>query len=112
MDWLGVHNAFIYTFETPIIHLNHEPFQMPEELLLKAMQRKGKVSSIPAVRQRVRTDDIYNMERRGIREQVMLVVLPLYSNEMLYGILLCDLTSGSMENGEFLGNQESKRLFS
>lgn len=107
MDWLGVHNAFIYTFETPIIHLNHEPFQMPEKLLLKAMQRKGKVSSIPAVRQRVRTDDIYNMERWGIREQVMLVVLPLYSNEMLYGILLCDLTSGSMENGEFLGNQMS-----
>ena len=34
-----------------------------------------------------------------------LVVLPLFSNEMLYGILLCDMTEKLFENGEFLVNQ-------
>lgn len=107
MDWLGVHNAFIYTFENPIIHLNRESFQMPKELFLKAAQRKGRVSSVPSVLQRMTTNDIYNMDKLGIPEQVMFVVLPLYSNEMLYGMLMCDLTKGIMENGEFLANQMS-----
>lgn len=35
------------------------------------------------------------------------VLLPLYSNEILYGVLLCDLTEGVLVNGEFLGNQVS-----
>ena len=36
-----------------------------------------------------------------------MVTLPLYANEMLYGILVCDLTDEVLEYGEFLSNQIS-----
>lgn len=104
MDWLEIYNAFLFTFDKPIIHLNHEKFELPDYLYLKANQSKGKVRSVPAVKQKMRVRSIFDMKRLGIGERAMLVVLPLYSNEILYGILLCDLSEGVMENGEFLGN--------
>lgn len=107
MDWLGIHNALLFTYETPIIHLNHEAFELPEAVYLKAVLHKGKVRSIPAIRQKISVSDIYDMSLYGIKEKIQLVALPLYANEMLYGIFLCDLTEGVLENGEFLSNQVS-----
>lgn len=104
MDWLGIYNAFLYTFENPMIHLNHEPFHMPEEIYMKAAQRDGVVTSVPSVRQKISTARLYDTKALGIKKPLMLVMLPLYSNEMLYGLLMCDMTNGIMENGEFLGN--------
>ena len=107
MDWLGIHNALLFTYENPIIHLNHEAFELPEAVYLKAVLHKGKVRSIPAIRQKISVSDIYDMSLYGIKEKIQLVALPLYANEMLYGIFLCDLTEGVLENGEFLSNQVS-----
>lgn len=104
MDWLGIKNAFIFTFENPIIHLNHEPFQLPNEVYLKAVQRNGVVSNIPAMMQKVSTDHLFDTENLGLECAQILVMLPLFSNEMLYGFLLCDLTNGIMENGDFFVN--------
>ena len=35
------------------------------------------------------------------------MLLPLFSNEFLYGLVLCDLTENLFSNGEFLLNQMS-----
>ncbi len=107
MDWLGITNAFLFIYNNPLIHLNHEQFQLPEEVYMKAVQRKDKVRSIPAVKQRVNTSSIFDLAKLGVRDQVMMVLLPLYSNEILYGILMCDLSEGVLENGEFLSGQLS-----
>ncbi len=40
-------------------------------------------------------------------DRAWMVTLPLYANEMLYGILVCDLTDEVLEYGEFLSNQIS-----
>lgn len=54
MEWLKIHNAFLYIYEEPVIHLNHELFQMPEQLLLKARELHGNVENIPAIHQKKR----------------------------------------------------------
>ena len=38
-------------------------------------------------------------------EKYQLVLFPLFSNEMLYGLLLCDLSNEMFVNGEFVVNQ-------
>lgn len=43
----------------------------------------------------------------GMSDRAWMVTLPLYANEMLYGILVCDLTDEVLEYGEFLSNQIS-----
>ena len=39
-----------------------------------------------------------------------MVMLPLFSNEILYGVVLCDLTDKMFGNGEFLVNQMSSAV--
>ena len=107
MDWLDIENAFIFLYKEPIIHLIGEPFELPDQLYLKTKDLKEKVSSVITVNQKVSSLNLYDFESLGVEEAGIYVLLPLYSNEILYGVLLCDLTEGVLVNGEFLGNQVS-----
>ena len=107
MGWLKIRNAFLYTYEEPMIHLKHEPFQMPQHLLLKARELEGKVVNIPAINQQAKTKSVFRFQKKGMPQRALMVTLPLYANEMLYGILVCDLTDEVLEYGEFLSNQIS-----
>ncbi|MCM1493094.1 MAG: GGDEF domain-containing protein [Muribaculaceae bacterium] len=108
MDWLGIRNAFIFLYDTPQIHLYRELFALPGRMYLKSMQCREKVSNVQGPEQDVEAEEIFAAAfgRLG-QKNGALVTLPLYSNEMLYGVLLCDLTDEVLENGEFLGNQIS-----
>lgn len=107
MDWLDIENAFIFLYKEPIIHLIGEPFELPDQLYLKTKDIKEKVSSVITVNQKVSSSNLYDFESLGVEGAGIYVLLPLYSNEILYGVLLCDLTEGVLVNGEFLGNQVS-----
>lgn len=107
MGWLKIHNAFLYTYEEPVIHLKHEPFAMPEHLFLKARELEGEVVNIPAINQQTKTTSVFRFQKKGMPQRALMVTLPLYANEMLYGILVCDLTDEVLEYGEFLSNQIS-----
>ena len=104
LDWLDIRNAYIYVFKKPIVHLDHEKLEIPDDLYLKAVLKDGKVESIPSIHQKVNSTDIFLDSNTG-EDNTPLVTLPLFSNEMLYGILLCDMTEKLFENGEFLTNQ-------
>ena len=104
LEWFDIENAYIYTFKKPIMHLEHEELEIPEYLYLKAALREGVVESVLGAAQKQRTDDIFRSSQKG-KDSDALVVLPLFSNEMLYGILVSDMTEKLFENGEFLVNQ-------
>lgn len=107
LDWMQIKNAYIFIYEEPIMNLEQEIFTPPEYLYLKAMQKEEDVTVLPAIEQQVRFEDIYNPEILGLEGAFQLVMLPLFFNEMLYGVLLCDLTDSIFENGDFLGGQMS-----
>lgn len=104
LDWLHIKNAHIYMFPEPILHLYKEKFKAPKELLLKAVLKEGEVQNVPVNNQKKRTDEVFKNEtdKRSNR-----VALPLFFNEMIYGMLLCDMTESLFVNGEFLVNQMS-----
>lgn len=107
LDWMKIKNAYIYIYEEPIMNLEQDEFMPPEHLYLKALQRGEDVTVLPAIEQQVRFEDIYNPEILGLEEAFQFVLLPLFFNEMLYGVLLCDLTDSIFENGDFLNGQMS-----
>lgn len=107
LEWLQIVNAYIFTYEEPIMNLERETFTPPEYLYLKSWQKGKDVTVVPAIEQKVRFSDLFHPEVLGVEEPFNLVLVPLFFNEMLYGILLCDLTNGIFENGEFLSNQMS-----
>ncbi|MDE7184850.1 MAG: GGDEF domain-containing protein, partial [Lachnospiraceae bacterium] len=104
LGWLDIQNASIYVFKKPLMHLEHEVLEIPDKLYLKAVRSAGVVTSVLGAQQQRLTDTIFRDSQVG-QETASLVVLPLFSNEMLYGILICDMTEKLFENGEFLVNQ-------
>lgn len=104
LGWLDIQNAYLYVFKKPVMHLEHEELEIPEKLYLKAECKEGCVESILGAQQERSTAEIFRNSEPG-KDCTSLVVLPLFSNEMLYGILVCDMTEKLFENGEFLVNQ-------
>lgn len=106
LDFAGIRNAALYLFREPILHLSGEPFFCPEKVYLKTVLVNGSVHSISLPHQKMRVKDIFRYP--GIpHDQFSMVLLPLFSNEFLYGLVLCDLTENLFSNGEFLLNQMS-----
>lgn len=104
LGWLDIRNAYLYVFQKPVMHLEHEELEIPEKLYLKAVCREGTAESILGAQQERSSKEIFRDSEPG-KGCTSLVVLPLFSNEMLYGILVCDMTEKLFENGEFLVNQ-------
>ena len=110
LEWLHIKNAFVYAFEKPMIHLYKEKFEVPHYLYLKAVQKEGVVSAIPSLEQKVFISKIFDNHYVHMDHYNYMVSFPLFSNEMLYGILVCDLTNEVFVNGEFLVNQMSSAM--
>lgn len=110
LEWLHIKNAFVYAFEKPMIHLYKEKFEVPSYLYLKAIQKEGVVSTVPSPEQKVPINKIFDHHYVHIDPCSCMVSFPLFSNEMLYGILVCDLTNEVFVNGEFLVNQMSSAM--
>jgi diguanylate cyclase (GGDEF)-like protein len=107
LDWMGMKHAYLYTFKKPVMHLAREHFTPPKFLYLKAVFQNGEVSAVPSLNQKTRLKDIFRKGFISEKERYSYVCMPLFSSEMLYGILLCDLTEEVFVNGEFLVNQMS-----
>lgn len=107
LEWLGIKNAYVYIFSAPVMHLCREQFIPPKQLFLKAVLKEGKVRSVPSLKQRTALNEIFDNSFIDKEKRYSYVCMPLFSNEMLHGILLCDLTEGIFLNGEFLVNQMS-----
>lgn len=104
LEWLDIHDAILYTYQKPMVHLDQEMFTVPKHIYVKAVLHDGKVQTTFGKSQRKRSRDIFRnnlfSEDNSIR-----VLLPLFSNEVLYGVLLCDMSEKLFENGEFLSGQ-------
>lgn len=105
LDWLHIKNAYLYTFYKPITHLDKEPFTVPQEFYLKAYLQDGIVTSVPAIEQKICFTELFYNRYMKPEVNYNLVLFPLFSSEMLYGVILCDLTESIFVNGEFLVNQ-------
>lgn len=105
LNWLQVRNAGIYSFEAPITHLVSDPFRAPDELYLKAVLKAGEVHVIPAIEQKRKLSELF-VDNMGIQRDCM-VMFPLFFNEILEGVILCEMTENIFESGEFLVNHLS-----
>lgn len=110
LEWMGIKNAYIYMLPKPVMHLFKENFVVPKELYLKVFIRDGRVHTVPALKQKKKIEDIFSSSALGLEDPYTMVLLPLFSGEMLYGVILCDLTDQIFGNGEFMINQMSSAI--
>lgn len=104
LGWLDVKNAYVCVYEKPIAHLYQEKFELPENFFVKASLENGKVRKRSGLVKSVSITEFFGSVQNK-KNCVAQVVLPIFANEMLYGIALCDMTEKIYDNGEFLAGQ-------
>ena len=110
LEWLHIEHAFLYAFGEPQIHLFREEFEAPDHLYLKAAKCGNDVFAVPFTEQKTAVEDMLCNPYIQTDKKYSFVQIPLFYNESLYGVLLCDLTNEIFENGEFLVNQMSSAM--
>ncbi len=100
----GITNAYLYIYEQPAIHKHKEPFQTPDEMLIKVAMTNRQIVVVPPELQRIKKDMLFN-NRFITDNKYEMVLMPLYFHENLYGSILFDLTEAAFKNGEFLASQ-------
>lgn len=103
---LGVKNAYVYIYEKPIAHMIGEDFKAPVKIRLKAAMTDGELIEIPYSKQLIDIDEIFENDY-VTTDRYSMVIMPLFFNEVIYGVILHDLSEITFTNGEFLVNQFS-----
>lgn len=89
-DHFGIQNAYIYMYEEPKYYFQNENFKVPEYLLLKTVMENGKIASVSSADQRIHCSNLLNNTYVHLPSNKAMMLFPLYTNEELYGIIICD----------------------
>lgn len=103
LEWLGIKNACVYIFPKHMLHLEKDTLVLPEELDVKAVLKKGSVSTSSLLHQKI--SELFDGNLLPDEQPYARILLPLFFKENLYGVLLCDMTEALFTNGEFVINQ-------
>ncbi len=88
---IGMQTAYLYTFENTIRHPRGEEFKKPEKILFRAYYNEEGAFPIPEPAQRISTDTLFSHEYIPANRRVTMVLVPLFSCEELYGVLLGEM---------------------
>jgi diguanylate cyclase (GGDEF)-like protein len=106
---LNVKSSYLYLFKEPIINLPDDDFVPPSKIYLKAYQIGKDVYAVPKRRQAIGLNEVFS--NKYIKdERTTNVVIALYSNEMQYGILVCDIPFECFDLCESISYQASTAI--
>lgn len=104
LDWLDVKNAKIFTFANPITHLKEDEFVLPDYLYLKAILEDRVAVAVTKSEQKTAMEDLFRTLWMEHDSQTK-ILLPIFSNEIIYGVLICDMTEKLYTSGDMMANQ-------
>lgn len=105
VEFLGIKNAFLYLYDEPIYYMQGERLNIPEYLNLKAYLHDGQSISVPHNQQKIKREDIFINKYVKWSDYSRLMLFPVYSDNILYGVLLCDIKRSGFEQADLFMNQ-------
>lgn len=98
LSGVGMTTAFLYTFEEPIHHPRGVPFVKPEKMLFRAYYDGESAHNVPDAAARIASDNIFSHEYIPMNRRVTMVLVPLFSYDELYGVLLGEMHYENFRN--------------
>lgn len=95
---LGISNAQLYLFETPLVCYEFRPVSLPEEMILVVDIKDG-------IKQNISNKKIKYQDMLDLCNSNYQILNSIYANENLYGILVCDQTYFDLQTLDYLANQ-------
>lgn len=94
MSGIGILSSFLYTFKQPINHPHGAVFKKPNSLLLRGYSIGKKAYSIEKSKQLVSTEHLFvNTRTEDYDKRGTYILSPLFSQEQLLGLFVCETTA-------------------
>lgn len=87
---IGVKSSYLYTFLHPISHPRNSGFSVPENMLFRAYSRDDNAYGIPVSKQIIPSFSVLVNNKTPKSRRYTMVVSALFSQEDLFGILMCE----------------------
>ncbi|MCR4717210.1 MAG: LacI family transcriptional regulator [Lachnospiraceae bacterium] len=108
LNHLGVNNAYMYMLDKPVKYGVGESFATPESMKLIAAMTDKNIVKLEADKE-VSIDDLFDNETMK-ESPHKFVVVPLFVEEVNYGMLVCDLSDSMYAYEEFLSSHVSNMI--
>ncbi|MBR1740929.1 MAG: GGDEF domain-containing protein, partial [Lachnospiraceae bacterium] len=106
LAWLDIYDAGVFIYQEPYANFFSGTFEPSGELYLKALMKRGEISLPTPDSQRVKLSEMISLVRASDSRND-LVFLPLFFQEMIYGVIVCNMSAKLFTNGDFLVNEWS-----
>lgn len=104
-----IENCYLYALRAPVASYPLKPWKQPSAMYLRAYLKDSVPCVLSRARQKINTQDIFRNSFLPESRSTWLMI-DLYSREMQYGFLLCDIEFENYHYAEFLCYQVSIAL--
>ncbi len=109
-DKLGLKNAALYLYDKPVrcgLKINEK---LPDIIYLRCVVKNNELYIISKERQNCSIENIYNRSELP-REKMGYISYPIFCNNYLFGILVCGVSRGMIDAGEFISFQLGRSVY-
>ena len=86
---LGIRSSYLYTFIRPVNRPRNTKFKKPDYILFRAYAKGYNLTAIPRRDQYIETSEMFAEDKRPDK-RASFMVMPLFSQEEIYGVLVCE----------------------
>ena len=84
-------SSYVYVFKEPVVHYQYDKWIMPETTFLKSYHNGKELESVNPPKQEIPIMSCLNNAFTPKDRRFTFVMVPLFSNEEQYGLLVCEL---------------------
>ena len=110
LELLGLHNAAVYTYASPVHYAEAEVPAFPDEVSLKCVIKSDELYMLPPERQRCSMARIFKRDELS-RKAKGFATFTIFYGSLIYGFLLCDITPDIYDRGENIAVQLGKSMY-
>ena len=110
LELLGLHNAAVYTYESPVRYEGAEKTAFPDEVSLKCVIKSDELYMLPPERQRCQMAHIFRRDELS-RKTKGFASFTIFYGSLIYGFLLCEITPDIYDRGENIAVQLGKSMY-
>lgn len=90
LDMNDVSSYFLYMTNKPVVYHEAQKWRLPEAMYLRAYKTGEKALELPRAKQRISMNELFSNEYY-LDERKTYIIIDIYSRELQYGILVCDM---------------------
>ncbi len=90
LDMNDVSSYFLYMTNKPVVYHEAQKWHLPEAMYLRAYKTSEKAQELPRAKQRISMNELFK-NSYYLDERKTYIIIDIYSRELQYGILVCDM---------------------